>query len=59
MAAELGAIEIAYDNGKLVKEATFVLTSSKYNEIAISIIKFVTEHKQSEDWEVEVELKAQ
>jgi len=59
LAAELGAIEVAYDDGKLVREATFVLTSSKYNEIAINIIKFVTEHKQSENWEVEVELKAQ
>ena len=59
LAAELGAIEIAYDNGKIVREATFVLTSSKYNEIAINIIKFVTEHKRNEDWDVEVESKAQ
>lgn len=59
LAAELGAIEIAYDDGKIVREATFILTSTKYNEIAINIIKFVKEHKSNEDWDVEVELKAQ
>ena len=55
LCAELSALEIAYDGGKIVKEATFVLVDSKYNDQALSIIKLVKEKRPS--LEVEVELK--
>jgi hypothetical protein len=55
LCAELSALEIAYDDGKIVKEATFVLVDSKYNDRALSIIKLVKEKRPS--LEVEVELK--
>jgi len=55
LCAELSAVELAYDNGKIVREATFVLVDSKFNERAISIIKFVQSRKS--EYEVEVELK--
>ena len=55
LCATLSAIEVAYDNGKIVREATFVLTSSEYNPIALKIIKLVTKNRP--DLEVEVELK--
>jgi hypothetical protein len=55
LCATLSAIEVAYDNGKIVREATFVLTSSEYNPIALKIIKLVT--KTRPELEVEVELK--
>lgn len=55
--ASLSAVEVAYDDGKVVHEATFVLTSADYNKIALSIIKFIQEKKADENWEVEVELK--
>ena len=55
LCATLSAIEVAYDDGKIVREATFVLTSSEYNPIALKIIKLVT--KTRPELEVEVELK--
>jgi len=55
LCATLSAIEVAYDDGKIVKEATFVLTSSKFNELALPIIKLVQQKKPH--MEVEVELK--
>ena len=55
LCATLSAVEVAYDNGKIVREATFVLTSSEFNEMALPIIKLVQEKRPS--IEVEVELK--
>ena len=55
LCAELSAIEVAYDDGRIVREATFVLVDSKYNDQAISVIKLVKEKQPS--LEVEVELK--
>lgn len=55
LCATISAIEVAYDNGKIVREATFVLTSSKFNELALPIIKLV--QQKSPSMEVEVELK--
>lgn len=55
LCATLSAVEIAYDDGKIVREATFVLTSSKFNDKALQIIKFARATKPS--MEVEVELK--
>ena len=57
LAATLSSVEVAYDDGKLAREATFVLTSSKFNDIAINIIKLIQEKKKDDSWEVEVELK--
>ena len=52
--AKLSGVEVAYDNRKLVTEATFKLTSSEYNYLAYKIIKLVTERNPR--WEVEVEI---
>lgn len=52
--AKLSGVEVAYDNRKLVKEATFKLTSPEYNHFAYRIIKLVTD--KNPKWEVEVEL---
>jgi hypothetical protein len=52
--AKLSGVEVAYDNRKLVTEATFKLTSSDYNHFAYGIIKLVTERNPK--WEVEVEV---
>ena len=57
LAATLGSVEVAYDDGKLVREATFVLTSSEFNDIALNIIKLIQDSKKDPDWEIEVELK--
>ena len=52
--AKLSGVEVAYDNRKLVTEATFKLTSAEYNHLAYGIIKLVTERNPR--WEVEVEI---
>jgi hypothetical protein len=52
--AKLSGVEVAYDNRKLVTEATFKLTSTEYNYLAWGIIKLVTERNPK--WEVEVEI---
>ena len=55
--AKLKAIELSYDGGKLVYEATFELVSSKYNPYAVDIIKVARLHPKMKDWDIEVELK--
>ena len=55
LAARLSAVELAYDGGKIVKEVTFIIVDSKFNDLAIPIIAFVREHTPNA--EVEVELK--
>ena len=55
LCAKMSAIEIAYDAGKIVREATFVVQDEKFDHLAINIIKYMRE-KQS-TWEIEVELK--
>ena len=57
LAATLSSVEVALDDGKLVQEATFVLTSNEYNDIAINIIKLIQQKKKDPNWEIEVELK--
>ena len=57
LAATLSSVEVALDDGKLVQEATFVLTSNEYNDIAINIIKLIQQKKEDPNWEIEVELK--
>lgn len=56
-AATLKSVEVAYDDGKIVHEASFDLTSSEFNNIAIPIIKYASKHFQHKNWEIEVELK--
>ena len=55
--AKLKAIELSYDEGKLVYEATFELVHSKYNPYAINVIKIARMHPKMKDWDIEVELK--
>ena len=55
--AKLKAIELSYDGGKLVYEATFELTHSKYNSYALNVIKIARMHPKMKDWDIEVELK--
>ena len=51
----MGALEVAYDDGKVVREVTYIVTDEKFNEVAMGILKYVRERRPS--WEVEVELK--
>ena len=55
LCAQLGALEVAYDDGKLVREVTYIVTNEKFNEVAIGILKYIRDRKPT--WEVEVELK--
>ena len=55
--AKLKAIELSYDGGKLVYEATFEIMNSKYNPYAINVIKIARMHPKMKDWDIEVELK--
>ena len=55
--AKLKAIELSYDGGELIYEATFELVSSKYNPYAINVIKIARMHPKMKDWDIEVELK--
>ena len=52
--AELSATELSWDNGRIVTEVTFKLTSPKYNEYALNIIKLV--HNHNPKLEIEIEL---
>jgi hypothetical protein len=56
LAATLGSFEVAYDEGKIVREATFVLTFSEFNDIALNIIRRIQESKDDPAWEIEVDL---
>lgn len=53
--AYLSATEVSWDNGRIVTEVTFQLTSPEYNGYALNIIKLMHEHNSN--WEIEVELK--
>jgi len=55
LCARMTALEIAFDNGKIVRECTFVITDEKFDAYALGIIKLMREKKPH--WEVEVELK--
>jgi hypothetical protein len=55
LCARVSAVEIAYDNGKIVQEVTYIIDNPKYNHLAKSIIAYVSKLRPS--WEVEVELK--
>jgi len=53
--ASLSSVELSWDDGKIVREFTFILTDAKYNDLALNIIKFMRDHDKHV--EVEVELK--
>lgn len=53
--AKLSSVELAYDDGRLVHEATFVLTDAGQNDHAMEILKKM--HNIKPEWDVEVELK--
>ena len=55
LCAQMGALEVAYDDGKVVREVTYIVTDEKFNDHAMAILKYIRERKPS--WEVEVELK--
>lgn len=55
LCARVTAVEIAYDNRKIVQEVTYIIDDPKYNHLAKSIIAYVSKLRPS--WEVEVELK--
>jgi hypothetical protein len=55
LCARVSAVEIAYDNGKIVNEVTYLIEDVKFNHLAKGIITYVTNHKPN--WEVEVEIK--
>ena len=55
--AKLKAIELSYDDGELVYEATFELLHSKYNPYALHVIKIARAHPKMKDWDIEVVLK--
>jgi hypothetical protein len=47
-------MELAYDNKKIVREATFIIVNPKYNDKALPILKLVT--SKNPKIEVEVQL---
>ena len=55
LCAQMAALEVAYDNGKIVREATYIVTDEKFNEVAMGILRYVRDRRPS--WEVEVEIK--
>lgn len=55
LCARISAVELAYDNRRVVQEVTYIIEDPKFNHLAKPIIAYVSKHKP--DWEVEVELK--
>ena len=54
LCAKFSAMELAYDNKKIVREATFIIVNPKYNDRALPILKLVT--SKNPKIEVEVQL---
>ncbi|MGB0487008.1 MAG: hypothetical protein ACPGJB_03100 [Flavobacteriaceae bacterium] len=54
LCAKFSAMELAYDNKKIVREATFIIVNPKYNDKALPILKLVT--SKNPKIEVEVQL---
>jgi hypothetical protein len=53
--ATMTSLEMAYDNNKIVRECTLIITDEKFDQYALNIIKYM--RKKVPHWEVEVELK--
>jgi hypothetical protein len=46
---------MAYDNKKIVRECTMIITDEKFDQYALNIIKYM--RLKTPQWEIEVELK--
>ena len=46
LCAKFSAIELAYDNGKIVREATFLIVSSDYNEQVLAALVTAKQRQQ-------------
>jgi hypothetical protein len=57
LCAKFSAVELAYDNRKIVREVTFLIVSPKFNDQALSILKLVT--SKNPKIEVEVQLNSE
>ena len=55
LCATYSAIEIAFDNNKVVREVTYLITEPRLNAQALSVIKLIS--RKNPNLEVEVELK--
>lgn len=55
LCAQMASLEVTYDNGKIVRGVTYIVTDEKFNEVAMSILRYV--HDRIPSWEVEVEIK--
>ena len=53
--AVMTALEIAYDNKRIVRECTMVITDEKFDCHALGMIKYM--RSKTPNWEIEVELK--
>jgi hypothetical protein len=49
LCARVSAVEIAYDNRKIVQEVTYIIDNPKYNHLAKSIIAYVSKLRPSWD----------
>lgn len=54
LCAKFSAIELAYDNKKIVREVTFLIVNPKFNDQALPILKLVA--SKNPNIEVEVQL---
>lgn len=52
--AVMGNIEIAYDDGKIVREVTYRLVNDEHNEHVLGLIKYFRLRHPS--WEIEVDV---
>jgi hypothetical protein len=55
LCAKLVSLEMAYDNRKIVREATFVLTDEKFSGEAVNILLYL--RKKIPTWEIELEIR--
>lgn len=54
MVAQLIAVELSYDNGRIVREYTFKLSGPQFNHLAVDMIKFIRLHDQKAEIEIEL-----
>ena len=56
LVAVLKSTELGYDDNKIVREMTYEITDIKYQDKALSLVKFL--HDMQPDYDVEVEVCA-
>jgi len=54
LCAKFSAIELAYDNKKILREVTFLIVSPKFNDQALPILKLVTLKNPNIEFEVQL-----